>query len=166
MIISLIVAMDRKQGIGFHGGLPWHLSSDLRRFKALTMGHTLIMGRKTYESIGRPLPGREMIIISRNPDYQVSGCLVLSSLEQALEYTQNNGEKEVYVIGGGEVFRQALPRADRIYLTRINADTPADTYFPQLDDDEWREIESQRYVSSLGDDYDYIYIVLERISTS
>jgi len=107
-----------------------------------------------------------MIIISRNPDYQVSGCLVLSSLEQALEYTQNNGEKEVYVIGGGEVFRQALPRADRIYLTRINADTPADTYFPQLDDDEWREIESQRYVSSLGDDYDYIYIVLERISTS
>jgi dihydrofolate reductase len=164
LIISLIVAMDQRQGIGYQGSLPWHLSSDLKRFKSLTMGHTLIMGRKTYESIGKPLPGREMIVISRNPEYQVSGSLIFSSLNLALDYTRNKGEKEVFVIGGGDVFRQALYLADRIYLTRVDAETLVDTYFPKFDSEEWHETESRKIIASIGDDYDYSFSVFERIS--
>ncbi len=154
--------MDQRRGIGLNGYLPWHLSSDLKRFKLLTMGHTLIMGRKTYESIGRPLPGREMIVVSRNPAYRVERCLVMLSLNQALEYAQNKNDEEVFIIGGGEIFRQALPRANRIYLTLVQAETPADTYFPKIDLDDWVEISSLSVSASEGDDYDHTFSVLER----
>jgi dihydrofolate reductase len=137
MIISLLVAMDEKGGIGKDNGLPWHLSADLKRFKALTMGHHLIMGRKTYESIGRSLPGRVMVIITRNPEYQVEGCLIAHSLEEALRIVEQREESEAFIIGGGQIFAQALPLADRIYLTRVHTVSQADVFFPPFDPQEW-----------------------------
>ncbi len=107
--------MDEIGGIGKDNGLPWHLSSDLKRFKQLTMGHHLIMGRKTYETIGKPLPGRITIVITRNLQYQAEGCLVAPSLEKALDLARGNGETETFIAGGGEIFAIALPLADRIY---------------------------------------------------
>jgi dihydrofolate reductase len=129
--------MDEHNGIGIDGRLPWHLSTDLKRFKALTMGHYLIMGRKTYESIGRPLPGRKMVIITRSPDYQAEGCLVAHSLREALDIARRAGETEAFVIGGGQIFAQALPLADRIYLTRVHTISEADVFFPEFDIENW-----------------------------
>lgn len=120
------------------------------------------MGRKTYESIGRPLPGREMIVVSRNPEYQADGCVMMPSLEQALEFVKQRGDSEVFVIGGGDIFRQALPRADRIYLTLVDTESEADTHFPDLNPEEWIEIESERVPSFKGDDYGYVFKVLHR----
>lgn len=163
MIISLIVAMDRQRGIGLEGGLPWHLSSDLKRFKTLTMGHHLIMGRKTYESIGKPLPGRTMIVISRNPDYTAEGCIVVPSLEEALVRARLEGQEEVFVIGGGEIFQQILPMADRIYLTEVHAITEADVFFPDFSLDGWQVLESSFVPSGPKDDFDSTYKLLERV---
>ena len=162
MIISLIVAMNTQGGIGLDGGLPWHLSSDLKRFKKITMGHHLVMGRKTYESIGRPLPGREMIILTRQENFQIEGCQTTQTMAAALDIARNNGDNEVFIIGGGEVFRQALPVADRIYLTEVQAKTKADTYFPPLNYDEWNQIESTLVTGESREDFDYIFKILER----
>ncbi|MGW8250106.1 MAG: dihydrofolate reductase [Anaerolineales bacterium] len=162
MIVSIIAAVDERGGIGVQGGLPWHLSSDLKRFKKLTMGHHLIMGRKTYQSIGRPLPGRRMIVVTRNPDYSAQGCRIAHSLDEALEYSRLNGESEVFIIGGGEIFRQALQSADRIYLTRVHAVTEADTFFPDLDQDGWRVQTSSDVPAGPKDDYDHTFKLLVR----
>ena len=137
MILSLIVAMDESGGIGHHGRLPWRLAADLKRFKRITMGHAIIMGRKTYESIGKALPGREMIVVSRNLAYQAEGCRVVNTFEAALEAVAASGEQEVFVIGGSEIFAEALPRADRIYLTLVHTQAPADVFFPEFDRSEW-----------------------------
>ena len=135
--ISLIVAMARNRVIGANNALPWHLSSDLKRFKALTMGHHLVMGRKTFESIGRVLPGRTSVVITRNPDWHTEGVVVASSFADAIRKTA--GDEEVFVIGGEQVFRDALPQADRIYLTELDRAFPGDVYFPPLDPAQWRE---------------------------
>jgi dihydrofolate reductase len=143
MIISLIAALDENGGIGFHNSIPWHLPSDLARFKNLTMGHHLILGRRTYQSIGKPLPGRQMIVLSRNPDYSPPGCLRAPSLADALDLARSRQEKEVFVIGGGEIYRQALTSADRFYLTRVHTTAEVDTYFPEWDRTDWEQICSQ-----------------------
>lgn len=137
MIISLIVAMDEKRGIGKNNQLPWSLSDDLKRFKALTMGHHIIMGRKTYESIARLLPGRTMVIVTRNPEYDVVGALVTNSLPMALEIAEKSNESEVFIVGGAEIFAEALPLADRIYLTLVHSNVDADVFFPEFDHDDW-----------------------------
>ncbi len=129
--------MAKNRVIGANGRLPWHLSSDLKRFKALTMGHHIIMGRKTFESIGRLLPGRTTIVITRNPGWKFEGAVVADSLQRALDLA--SGDSEVFVIGGQEVFREALPLADRIYLTEIDRDFEGDTFFPELLF-QWREM--------------------------
>lgn len=139
--ISLIVAMARNRVIGANGGLPWHLSSDLRRFKALTMGHHILMGRKTFESIGRVLPGRASVVITRNPRWRAEGVVVASSLADAL--SKAGGDDEVFVIGGEQVFREALPVADRIYLTRIERNFAGDTFFPEFDASAWTTLSSE-----------------------
>ena len=139
MIVSLLAAVDENQGIGFQGGIPWRLPDDMKQFKALTMGHHLVMGRKTYESIRRPLKGRKIVIVTRNPGYQPEGCLTAHSLEEALELVRLRGETEVFVIGGGEIFKEAVELADRIYLTQVHGEAPADTYFPSLDPEDWGE---------------------------
>lgn len=138
MRVSLIVALDENSAIGRHGTLPWRLSTDLRRFKKLTMGHHLLMGRRTWESIGHPLPGRTNVVITRQPDYTAQGCLVVHSLQAALELAAQAGETEAFVIGGGEIFQTALPHAHRIYLTRVHTHTEdADVYFPSIDLTSW-----------------------------
>ena len=135
--ISIIVAMAKNRVIGADNKLPWHLSSDLKRFKALTMGHHIIMGRRTFDSIGRILPGRTSVVISRNPDLHCDSALVADSFGKALELAAS--DSEVFVIGGEQIFREALPAADRILLTEIDRDFAGDIFFPPLSQGDWVE---------------------------
>src|SRR5690349_14530681 len=121
MIVSIIAAMDEARGIGINNSLPWRLSSDLKRFKSLTMGHHIVVGRHTFESIGKPLPGRHTIILTNRRSFSAAGCLVADSLEAALDIAKQRGETEVFVCGGARVFQEALPTADRFYLTIVHA---------------------------------------------
>jgi dihydrofolate reductase len=162
MIISIIVAMDELGGIGHHGRVPWRLSTDLKRFKSLTWGHHLIMGRKTYESIGKALPGRTMIVITHNPAYRAEGCILVSSFAQAVKIAEQAGESEVLVIGGGEIYRQALLLADQIYLTRVHVQVPADVFFPELDEKEWIEVTTEFVPQGEKDAYDSTFRILKR----
>lgn len=136
--VTLIVATDRQGGIGLGGGLPWRLPDDLRRFKALTLGKPVVMGRRTWDSIGRPLPGRLNIVVSRDPRRAIEGATVAATLEAALAAAGN--VPEVCVIGGAEIYRLALPLADRVELTEVHANVGADTFFPPLDPAEWEEV--------------------------
>jgi dihydrofolate reductase len=136
--LSLIVAADERGGIGRDGGLPWLLPEDLKRFRALTMGKPIVMGRRTWDSIGRPLPGRRSIVVSRQPGLAIAGAEVAGSLEEALRLA---GEvPEVCVIGGAELYRAALPLAGVIHLTRVHADVAADTFLPHFDETEWQVV--------------------------
>nr|AIA10940.1 Dihydrofolate reductase [uncultured bacterium] len=143
MIISLLVAMDEKRGIGKAGGLPWRLSSDMKRFRELTMGHHIMVGRKTFESIGKPLPGRQMIIVTRSESIAVEGCFIVRSVEAAIGLARERGESELFVCGGAEIYAQTLGLADRLYLTLVHADCAADTFFPEWNSDDWIEMESE-----------------------
>ena len=135
-MLSIIVATAENGVIGCDGQLPWHISADLRRFRKLTTGHSIIMGRKTYTSIGRPLPERRSIVLSRNRDFMASGVEVVTDLEEAFKRTEQ--EPEVFVIGGGHLYREALPFSKRIYLTEIAAIVEGDVYFPAIDWSQWR----------------------------
>ncbi len=128
--VSIIAAVSQNGVIGKDGGLPWKISADLKRFKEITTGHPVIMGRKTFESIGRPLPGRTNIIVTRDGSYQAEGCLVVTSLEKALQEAKQAESEEIFIIGGGEIYTQALPLADTLYLTLINAEVKGDAFFP------------------------------------
>ncbi len=136
--VALVVAADEHGGIGHGGGLPWHLPEDLKRFKSLTMGKPILMGRRTWDSIGRPLPGRRSVVISRQPGLTIEGAEVHRSLEAALAAVAD--ASVACVIGGGEIYREALPRADVVYLTRVHASVPADTFLPPLDPRQWEEV--------------------------
>lgn len=162
MIISLLVAVDEAGGIGYQNDLPWHLPADLRHFKTLTMGHHVVMGRKTYQSIGTPLPGREMIVLSRNPGYRAEGVQVVSSLPAALDLAKSRGEREVFIIGGSSVFEEALPLADQIYLTRVHAQVPADTFFPDLQENLWRVVSREFHPEDERNPYPHTYYRLIR----
>ena len=166
MIVSLIVAMDEQRGIGLQGGLPWHLSSDLKRFKSLTTGHHMIMGRKTYQSIGRLLPDRTTIVVTRTNRYSPQGCLVAHSFEEALEIAEHNGEDEVFVIGGGELFDLAMPFADRIYLTIVHTITRADVFFPEYQPEDWQSSTPEFVAAGLKDDYDHTFKILTKVKES
>ena len=141
MRISLIVAMARNRVIGRGGTMPWHLPADLQRFKQLTMDKPIIMGRKTFEALGRILPGRRHIVISRKQDYQAPGAEVVKDFDAALAVAQKATSGDVFVIGGSEIFREALPRTDRLYMTLIDADIEGDTWFPTLKASDWQEVE-------------------------
>jgi dihydrofolate reductase len=162
MIVSLIVAMDERGGIGLNNRVPWHLPADLKRFKALTMGHHLILGRKTYESIGRVLPGRTMIIVTRSKDYRAEGCWVSSSLQQALRLAEERGETEAFIGGGGMIYAQALPYADRIYLTRVHTEVEADVHFPKWELAGWRMLHQEELVAAEGGSLASSFTVYER----
>jgi dihydrofolate reductase len=144
MRVSIIAAVAENGVIGRDGKLPWRLSADLRRFKQLTMGHTIIMGRRTWESIGRPLPGRRMIVVSRQPGYQADarGIDVARSLDEALRRAAALADDEAFVIGGAELYKESLPRSDRLYYTSVRANLPGDAYFPDVDWSRWRLVES------------------------
>lgn len=157
--ISIIVAMAKNGVIGVDNKLPWHLSADLKRFRALTMGHHIIMGRKTYESIGKPLPGRTSVVITANPAYRVEGVLIAGCLDDALAF--GAADSEAFVIGGAQIYRQALPLADRIYLTEIEQEFEGDTRFPALPPGEWRESERLRGKDA-ATGLSYSFLTLER----
>jgi dihydrofolate reductase len=163
MIISLILAMDEDCGIGRDNQIPWHLSADLQRFKRITMGHCIIMGRKTYESIGRSLPGRISIVITRNKNFQTpEGILCVDSLENALQSAQKLGETEAFIIGGSEIFRQSLPLTDQIYLTRVHTHAQADVFFNQINPDDWRVSEEKFLPADEKNQFDSTYTLLKR----
>jgi dihydrofolate reductase len=163
VIISIIVAMDEKRGIGKQNRLPWRLSSDLRRFRELTTGHHIIMGRKTFESIGRRLPARETIIVTRNRDYRAEGCIIAHSLEDAISLAGERGESEVFVCGGAEIYARALPLADRIYMTIVHAEVDADVYFPNWDNGTWTEEEVSKHPADEKNQYPFTFKVLGRV---
>ncbi len=156
-MIKIIVAISKNRVIGGNNQLLWKLSSDLKRFKELTTDNPIVMGRKTYESIGKPLPNRRNIIITRNNDYQVEGCETVSSLEEALLLTGNN----CFIIGGGEIYRQSINIADKIYLTLVHKDFEGDTNFPELGK-EWAKISRKDFKSDEKNECDYSFIEYER----
>ena len=160
MQIALIAAMAQNRVIGRDNQLPWRISADLRRFKALTMGKPIVMGRKTWESIGRPLPGRTNIVITRDAGFQADGCRVVHSIEQALEVAA--GHEQVMIIGGANLYQQMLGRADRLYLTLVKAEVDGDAWFPEFDQAEWREIGRESHGADADNEYDYEFITLER----
>jgi dihydrofolate reductase len=160
-IVSLVYAVSRNGVIGQSGGLPWHISSDLKHFKAVTLGKPVIMGRKTWHSLPRkPLPGRRNLVISRNAAYLAEGAEVVPSLDAALQATA--GEAEVCVIGGAEIFKTALPLAHRIYLTRVLADVAGDTIMPELSAKQWHEVERQSHARGEKDSNAFDTVMFER----
>ncbi|SFW16511.1 dihydrofolate reductase [Nitrosovibrio sp. Nv17] len=163
--LSLLAAVASNRVIGRNNAMPWHLPPDLQRFKALTMGHPIIMGRKTFESIGRPLPGRTSIVVSRQPDYRAEGALVVGSLATAIRTCYECADTdESFVIGGAEIFQQALTVGDRLYLTEIRREFQGDVLFPPFSRGEWREVsrEAHRLEEEGGEGLEYHYVVLDR----
>jgi dihydrofolate reductase len=158
-MISLIVAASENNVIGRDGGLPWNLPDDLQYFKDTTKGHPILMGRKNFESIGRPLPHRRNIIITRQADYKAEGCDVVGSLEEAI--TLAGDDPEIFVIGGGEIYKQVMDIADRIYLTRVHAEIDGDVFFPELGK-EWREVSSKFHEANARHAYAFTFLVLEK----
>lgn len=168
MIISLIAAMGNNRVIGINNTLPWRLPADLKHFKKITMGKPILMGRKTYESIGKPLPGRTNIIVTNDRDYQAPGCVVTHTVDEALAAAQGragttatNGE-EIMVIGGASFYEQLLPRAQRLYLTLIHEDFAGDAWFPAFNHAEWSEVEHTDCEPDEANPYHYSFVVLER----
>lgn len=153
IMVSIIVAVAQNGIIGCENKLIWHISEDLKRFKAITSGHPVVMGRKTFESLGRPLPNRTNVVITRNPEYCAEGVTVVSSLADAIALFPT--EEEVFVIGGGEIYRQAMPIADRFYLTVVHHDYPGDTHYPEWNRDEWQLVSQERYEQ--GEKFPYPY---------
>ena len=155
-LISLIAAMANNRVIGKNNQMPWHLPADLGHFKAVTLGKPVIMGRKTYESIGRPLPGRRNIVISRNADYKVEGCETAVSLKDAMELV--NEAEELMIIGGGHLYSQAMPLADRLYLTFIDLDVDGDTLFPKFEHLNLTEVKREKHRKDEKNPYDYQFV--------
>ena len=166
MKLALMWAMSRNRTIGRHNALPWHLPEDLRYFKRVTMGKPIIMGRKTWDSIGRPLPGRTNIVISRDPHFTAEGVTCVPTLEKALSVARSqgviDGSEEVVVIGGAQIYALALPQAERLYLTEIDADVDGDAFFPVFDRSQWQELAREHHAASGPNPYDYSFVVLER----
>ena len=160
MTVSLIVAASTNNVIGSDGELPWHLPDDLRNFKRLTTGKPIIMGRKTFDSIGRPLPDRRNVVITRDPDYVAAGCDVVSSPAAALELVHDAAE--VMIIGGGQVYESFLPLADRVYLTRVHAEVDGDAVFPELEKNEWALVSSESHDADDAHCYAFDVMLFER----
>lgn len=163
MSVSLIVAASQNDVIGRDGDMPWRLSADLQRFKKLTMGHVIVMGRKTYESIGRLLPGRQTVIVTRQAGYAVEGAVIASNVAAALQTPSAAGE--IFVVGGGEIYAQAIDLADQIYMTRVQTTiTDGDTFFPPLAPDNWRQVEATEFAPDEKNDYPTTFEVWRRVA--
>jgi dihydrofolate reductase len=162
LIISLIAAVDDKGGIGKNNRLPWHLPSDLKRFKQLTMGHHILMGRKTYESISKALPGRIMLVVSHSQYKLTKDVVYQNSVTAAIAYAEANGENELFIIGGSEIFEQVIDIADRIYLTLVHTDSSADVFFPRITNAEWQAITTLNAARHNGDELVTEFKILQR----
>jgi dihydrofolate reductase len=160
VIVSIIAAMDRNRLIGNKNRLPWHLPADLAHFKQVTMGKPIIMGRKTFESIGRPLPGRTNIVLTRSPDFHAEGVVTATTLEQAMEYAAT--EDEAIIIGGSAIYELALSRADRLYLTYVESACEGDAWFPEFDIERWRIVASEQHAADENNSSDYRFVTYDR----
>jgi dihydrofolate reductase len=155
--LSIIVAIANNQVIGINNTLPWHLPEDLKRFRALTTGHHIIMGRKTYESLGRLLPGRTTVIVTRNKDYQLEGALIAHSLEASIALCHN--DDEVFLIGGAELYQDGLKLADKLYITEVDLTVDGDAFFPEFDVNLWQESSREAHISAQGLPFSYITFI-------
>lgn len=162
MRISFIVAKSTNNVIGVNNKLPWHLKDDLQHFKKLTMGHHILMGRKTFESIGKPLPGRMSLVVSSEPRPNQDSVFWFTSIFRAIKQAERNGETELFIIGGEKVFKAALSLADRIYLTEVKSDVQGDAFFPQLSMKNWKKISEQEYQKNAENDHDFTVTILDR----
>jgi dihydrofolate reductase len=157
--LTIIVAIDTQRGIGINNQLPWHLPEDLAFFKRTTSGHPIIMGRKTFDSIGRPLPNRRNIVITRNPEWKHEGVEAVTSLQAAAELV---GDTEAFIIGGAQIFVEALPLIDRLLITEIDKTFNCDTFFPQIDPSQWQEVARERYHSEQNG-FDYAFVTYNKL---
>jgi len=162
MTVSAIVAVAKNLVIGHHNQIPWYLPADLKYFKKTTTGHHVIMGRKSFESIGKPLPNRTNVVITRDPFFVATGCTVVHSLEEALELASANGETEAFIIGGGEIYRQSWPFLDRIYITEVDTAPEGNVFFPKIEKEEWQELSSEAHPADEKNEFGYMFKVLER----
>lgn len=164
MIRSIIVARADNGVIGKDNQLIWHMPHDLKFFKTTTSGHYVVMGRKSFESMGKPLPNRLNIIITRNEEYAAEGALVVHSLEEGLKLAKEQKQKEVFILGGGEIYRQALEKklVDRIYLTEIKESFEGDTYFPAINEQDWKEVNREEFQADHQNPHDYAFVTLEK----
>jgi len=160
MQYSIIVAMDHNRVIGNNDSLPWHISADLKNFKRITMGKPIVMGRKTHETIGKPLPGRENIIITRDNTYEAEGCTVLNSIDEISKYCRD--VEEVMITGGSEIYKYTLAQASRLYLTEVHTEVEGDTFFPEFNRNEWHEVIRKSFEADEENDFDFSFILLER----
>jgi dihydrofolate reductase len=163
MRLSIIAALTTNNVIGRDNGLPWRQSTDLKRLKNLTMGHHMIMGRKTWDTLGKPLPGRTNVVITRRDDFQAEGAIVVKSVEEAIDLVEKSGDDEPFIGGGSEIFKLAMHRADRMYLTRIHVELEGDTFFPDFDDvTEWHLTDSEHFEADEKNQYPYSFLTYER----
>lgn len=162
-ILSAVLAMSENRVIGKNNQLPWRLPADLKHFKAITTGHPILMGRKTYESIGRPLPNRTNIILTHNPLFQAPGCIVVTSVDEAIRDASLENKEEIFVIGGAEIYKLLLPVTQRIYLTIVHHQFEGDAYFPELVEGAWKEVEKIEHRADGENAYDYSFLRLERV---
>lgn len=164
---SMIVAMAENRVIGINNNLPWYLPNDLKYFKQVTMGKPILMGRKTYESIGKPLPGRTNIVLTRNTDWSAEGVKAVNSLEQAFQLaesvTEIDGQDEMMIIGGDQIYQSTLAIIDRIYLTKVHAEVKGDAYFPELDMSQWKEVGREDFEAEGPNPYNYSFIILDKV---
>lgn len=165
MRVSIIVAVSDNGVIGHEGDLPWQLSRDLKRFKALTMGHHLLMGRKTFDSIGTALPGRTTVVISRGLPQLPPEVRLAHSLDEAVEIARADGDDEAFIAGGAEIYAQALSQADRLYLTRVHTKSTGDTFFPLWQESEWREVSREEHPTDDRNAHPHSFLVYDRKST-
>ena len=171
MRLSLIVAMAKNRTIGLDGAMPWHIPEDLKFFKRVTMGHPVIMGRKTYQSIGAALPGRTNIVVTRNKDFEAADADVVYDLLEALTkakateelWRPDGGREEIFVIGGADIYGQALPEAQRIYMTEVHQEIPGDAFFPELAEGEWKETDRQDRDPETPGGPAYSLVILDRV---
>ncbi len=161
MLISAIVAISKNNVIGRDGHLPWHLSADLKRFKAITTGHSIVLGRKNYDDIGRPLPNRTNYVLTRQTSFLAPGCIVCSSLEMALAKAESAGETECFIIGGAAVYREAMPKVKKLYLTKVLSDVEGDVFFPEWGEG-WRMVSEEKFPSDEKNDFETLFQVWER----
>lgn len=160
--LSAIAAMGDHRVIGYQNKLPWHLPADLKHFKEITFGHPILMGRKTYESIGRPLPGRTNLVLTRQISLEIPGIIPVASLEEALTKAEQSGAKELFIIGGADVYHQCLPVIDQIYLTHIHHTFEGDAFFPELPAEIWEETSREDHVADAQNPYDYSFLLIRR----
>jgi dihydrofolate reductase len=163
MTLSIIAAVANNNVIGRDNQLPWHMPADLKWFKTLTSGHHLLMGRRTYESVGKPLPGRITVVITRSAGYAPDGVAIARSLDEAISKAEAAGDPEIFIGGGAEIFNQVLHRANRMYLTRIHTEPEGDTFFPEFDDvNEWHLVDSEHHEADERNPHPYSFLTYER----